>query len=130
MQTANARTVIFSYVDFLYADFCCADFSDTVIFPTGDFALAVIPPASVAVFPNEGLSMPMSDSPNDWSIEQQTVEDLITGLTFEFKLGSDGVPVLRVTGDGVPGAREIRFPQAAHPRVQPRDSFPAATHVN
>lgn len=43
--------------------------------------------------------MPTSDSPNPWSIELQTVEDLITGLTLEFKLGPDGVPVLRLTGD-------------------------------
>jgi hypothetical protein len=73
--------------------------------------------------------MPTSDSPDEWSIEPQVVEDLITGLTFEFKHGPDGVPVLRVTGAGVSGAREIRFPPSRR-RIQPRDSFPAATRVN
>jgi hypothetical protein len=58
------------------------------------------------------------------------VEDLITGLTFEFKLANDGVPVLRVSGDGVHGSREIRFVPSTRPRVQPRDPFPATTHVN
>jgi hypothetical protein len=74
--------------------------------------------------------MPTSDGPNQWSIEPQMLEDLITGLTFEFKHGPDGVPVLRITGNGVHGAREIRFPPSTRPRVQPRDPFPAATHVN
>jgi len=74
--------------------------------------------------------MPMSESPNHWSIEPQMVEDLITGLTFEFAHGADGVPVLRVTGEGVRGAREIRFPPSNRERVQPRDPFPAATHRN
>ena len=74
--------------------------------------------------------MPTSESPNDWSIEQQTVEDLITGLTLEFKFGADGVPVLRLTGDGISGPREIRFPSSTRPRAQPRDPFPAATHVH
>jgi hypothetical protein len=74
--------------------------------------------------------MPTSDSADQWSIEPQMVEDLITGLTFEFKHGPDGVPVLRVMGDGVNGAREIRFLPSLRTRVQPRDPFPAATRVN
>jgi len=74
--------------------------------------------------------MPTSESPHLWSIELQTVEDLITGLTFEFTLGPDDVPVLRVSGQGVTGQRDIRFPSSTLPRAQPRDPFPAATHVN
>ena len=89
-----------------------------------------MPPASAAANKHKRDSMPTSESPNEWSIELQTVEDLITGLTLEFKLGPDGVPVLRLTGEAMPGGREIRFPSSTRPRVQPRDPFPAATHVN
>jgi hypothetical protein len=74
--------------------------------------------------------MPSSESSKPWSIEPQTVEDLITGLTLEFKHGADGVPVLRLSGDSIHGHREIRFPESARARSQPRDTFPEATHVN
>jgi hypothetical protein len=74
--------------------------------------------------------MPTSESLNEWTIEPQTVEDLITGLTLEFRFGPDGVPVLRLTGEGVDGAREIRFPHSSRTRLQPRESFPAATQIN
>ena len=74
--------------------------------------------------------MPSSESFHPWSIEPQTVEDLITGLTFEFRFGADGVPVLRVSGDAIPGHREIRFPESTRVVGRPRDPFPEASHVN
>ncbi len=44
-----------------------------------------------------------------WSIQQQTIYDRPSGVTFQFAVGADGLPRLRVFGNLPLGNREIGF---------------------
>lgn len=57
----------------------------------------------------------MSVKPNgrQWCVVEQIVEDLVSGLTFQFEVMPDGESRLRVFGDTLPfGNREIVFDAA------------------
>lgn len=55
--------------------------------------------------------MAMKPNGNTWSIKEQVIEDLPTGLTFQFETmpGSDAPFRLRIFGDLPFGNREILF---------------------
>lgn len=45
-----------------------------------------------------------------WSIKEQIVDDPASGLSFQFEIGPDGLPRLRLFGDDLPfGNREFVF---------------------
>ncbi len=57
--------------------------------------------------------MAVKDNANDWTIKEQIVEDLPTGLTFQFEkieMDPSGPFRLRIFGESLPyGNREIIF---------------------
>jgi hypothetical protein len=45
-----------------------------------------------------------------WTIKEQIIEDLVTGLTFQFEVSPNGEPRFRIYGKDLPfGNREIFF---------------------
>ena len=54
-----------------------------------------------------------SETPGSWTIMEQTVQDLVTGLTIQFT-HVDKNPVIRIkrSFDVLAGYRELGFPQA------------------
>lgn len=58
--------------------------------------------------------MPDSLKPDaqPWTIREQIIEDLATGLTFQFEVGPDGSPRMHVFGKDLPyGNRDFVFTQ-------------------
>lgn len=54
----------------------------------------------------------MSLKPNaqEWTVQEQIVEDEASGLTLQFEVNPDGTPRLRIYGPALPfGNREIVF---------------------
>ncbi len=53
--------------------------------------------------------MVLKPSAKDWTVKEQIVEDLVTGLTFQFEVAPDGTARLRIYGDFPYGNRDIAF---------------------
>lgn len=52
----------------------------------------------------------VKDDGKNWTIREQIIEDLVTGLTFQFEVAPNGEPRLRIFGENLPfGNREIQF---------------------
>lgn len=48
-------------------------------------------------------------APQPWTVQQQTIYDRVSGLIFQFTVGTDGLARLRVFGNLKYGNREIGF---------------------
>ncbi len=54
--------------------------------------------------------MPVKPDGKPWTVKEQIIEDLVTGLTFQFEVMPDGEMRLRIFGRDVPfGNREFFF---------------------
>ena len=54
--------------------------------------------------------MPVKPDGKPWTVKEQIIEDLVTGLTFQFEVMPDGEMRFRIFGDSVPfGNREFFF---------------------
>lgn len=45
----------------------------------------------------------------DWTIKEQIIEDIVTGITLQFEVAPDGAPSLRLYGDFEFGNRDMSF---------------------